>query len=811
MLISYAWLTELLGVDPGLDRVTERLTLGGLEVEHIEPVGAHLRGVVIAKVVSTRPHPKSRNPLTLVTVFDGENTLEVVCGASNVPPPGGLVCLARVGTTVFDHDAKPFTLQARPVAGIDSHGMLCAEDELSLGNSHGGIIVLDPETPHPPGTPLSDLDGLVDTILTLNVTPNRGDALSHRGVARDVSALLGLGEPHRASPVISSLFDQKSPSPITVTITDPKDCSRYTAALVRNVSVRPSPLSLRVRLHRLGVRSINNLVDVTNLVMLETGQPLHAFDLSRLATGSITVRRAHHGEVLRTLDAVDRELVGTDIVIADSDGPVALAGVMGGERSAITEHTRDIVIECAAFDPRAVRRTARRLSLHSESSHRFERGVDLEALPSVSRRAVSLVTELAHATHDNNFVDVYPSPYVRRRVTLRLARAEALLGCSVSAPEAARSLTALGFDLAHPNTSADVRVLDVGVPAHRNDVSREVDLVEEIARIHGLEKISPTLPRSHGARAGVTRDFSLRRRLRVTLAALGLDEAVFTVFTAPAELTALGFDPTHSIALANPLSAERNLLRPSLLPRLVASVGRARRRGEPRVRLFEVASVFLPKHTPGEALPDELTRVSVVLAGPRDAWLTRPDEMDFYDLKGVVTELCERLTGASPTLHTDGDLPPWAHPRAFARLTLGGRDLGAMGALHPDVVERADLGRTAWVAELDAAALGVMLKKPLAKAPPKYPSVRRDVSLRVAKSIPAGALIEALQSTVGELCEDVVIFDRYAGPELLPTEHALAFALTFRAADRSLSDTEVDRCFEAAVHAVQTRYGAERR
>lgn len=804
MLISYAWLTELLGADPGLDRVVERLTLGGLEVEHVERVGAHLRDVVIARVVSTRPHPKSRNPLTLVTVDDGSQELEVVCGASNVPPPGGLVCLARLGATVFGDDGKPFTLEARPVAGIESRGMLCAEDELGLGDGHAGILVLDEGTP---GVSLGDIPGLVDTVLTLNVTPNRGDALSHYGVARDVAALLGIDFSPAPAPAALASLDARASELVTVSIEDPDRCPRYVAAALKGVTVKPSPLWARVRLHRLGVRAINNLVDVTNLVMLETGQPLHAFDRDRVGGAAITVRAARAGEVMRTLDGVDRALVEGDVVIADADGAVALAGVMGGERSGIGDQTRDVILECAAFDPRAVRRTARRLGMHTESSHRFERGVDVEALPSVAQRAASLLTRFGGGAQAQGLVDVYAAPQGRRRVTMRLSRAAALLGDEVTRDEATRSLRALGFDVA--DGEGDVVV--GAVPPFRNDVSREVDLIEEVARVCGIDRIAPTLPPTRGARAGVTRDFKLRRRLRETLASLGLDEAIFTLFSSPAEIEAAGIDPSTAVPLANPLSAERGLLRPSLVPRLVAAIGRARRHGEPRVRLFELASVFSRSADPTDPLPDERTRVAVAMAGPRDAWLAKPDDVDFYDLKGVVQELCERMTGETPTLHTEGTAPPWAHPRAFAFVRLGGRDIGALGALHPDVVERADLGRTAMVADLDAEALGLTLKKPAARVPPRFPAVRRDVSLRVAKSVPAGALIEGLRAGAGELCEDVALFDRFAGGDLAPTEHALAFALTFRAADRSLNDAEVDPRFEAAVAAVCEAHGATRR
>lgn len=802
MILSYHWLTSLLGADPGLERVIDRLTLGGLEVEHVERVGAHLASVSVAKVLSSRPHPTSKNPLTLVTIDRGHGAepLEVVCGAPNVPAPGGLVAFASLGATVFAKDGAPFTIEARPVAGVVSQGMLCAEDELGIGVSHEGILILDDVAV---GTRLSDIPGMVDHLLTLNVTANRGDALSHRGIAREVAALFDLEFHDDATVASAPVLDVDAADLVHVRVDDGARCPRYAAAVLRGVTIGPSPLWARVRLHRLGVRPINNVVDITNLVMLETGQPLHAFDRDRLRGHRIEVRLARAGEALETLDGISRALTADDLLICDGEGPVAIAGVMGGERSGISPQTTDVVLECAAFDPRSVRRTARRHGMHTESSHRFERGIDETLVPHVVARTVTLFAQLAGASVARGSVDVVSVPYARRAVALRVARQDALLGVSIDAGTSAKILERLGCEVSR---SGDA--LSVSIPAHRNDLRIEEDLIEEVARVWGYERIPSKLPGSRGVRAGARRDFPARRRMRELLTALGFDEAIHFTFVSPKECQALGFDPESCLRLTNPLSEERSVMRPSLLPKLAGSVAHARRHGEQRVRLFEVGAVFTPD--PRESLPDERTNVAVVMAGPRDAWLAKPEDVDFYDLKGVVEELVEQATGEAPRFHREGALPAWAHPRAAAWVEVGGARVGCVAALHPDVIERMDLGRGAVVAELSLDALAKTLRAPRAKAPSRHPAARRDVSLQLAVAHRAGDVADALRAAAGALCQSVSIIDRYA-KDLAEGEHALTFTLVFRADDRTLQDAEVDAAVQSAVDAVTSRFGAARR
>lgn len=807
MRISYQWIKEILGADLDIETLGERLTAAGLEVEGIERAGTNLAPIKVAKVLGSRPHPSSKHPLTLVSIDIGTGEpIEVVCGAPNVPPPGGRVIYAPVGAQLFDRKGQPFTVEARTIAGTISPGMLCAEDELGLGPDHSGIVVL------PDGEPgqllLSYLPTLQDWILQLNVTPNRPDALGHLGVAREVAALFGLPFrlPRPSTPVRS--VPARPEDSFTVRIEDPERCPRYCAALVYNVKVGPSPLWLRVRLHRLGVRPINNVVDVTNLVMLEYGQPLHAFDVNTLAERTVVVRRARQGETLQTLDGVTRTLVQDDLVIADARHPVALAGVMGAEGSGIQSTTNKVLLESAFFEPRGIRRTARRHGLHTEASHRFEREVDFSAVPHALARAVARLTELAEGVAVGEPIDQCPRPRAPRSVSLRYARIEQVLGTEVPVTLVQEILTALGFErrsTAHPGEEMLL------VPLHRPDVTREIDVIEEIGRVFGYDKIPGRLPPVSGARAGVKRDFAFRRRVRQVCASLGLDEAISYAYLSVRDLELAGFDELPRARILNPLSEDRAILRPALLPRLLGAVAHARRHGEPKVRLFEVGTVFSPEGAQEPGLLNERTHLAAVLSGPRDSYLTRPDDVDFYDGKGFVEALVEALCNTAPQFHADAPPPRWAHPRKYAHVTLEGMALGTVAEIHPDVREAMDLQRAVVAIELEAAPLAAVYKTPVARVPSRFPTVRRDVALLVDRSRPAGAIAAMLREHAGAYCEKVELFDRYQGPELPAGTHSLAFALWFRSTERTLTDEEVDTWVRTAVARVTEAFGARQR
>ncbi|MDC0681610.1 phenylalanine--tRNA ligase subunit beta [Sorangium atrum] len=819
MLISYKWLQEILGADPGIDAVTSALGRGGLEVDRVTHVGAALRSVVLASVVATRPHPAGKKGLTVVRVDagGGGEGVEVACGAPVIPAAPALVCYAPVGAQVLDRNGALVTLTEKAVAGFASPGMLCAEDELGLGSSHEGLLTVEGGRP---GQSLLDWEPrLEDWIIELSVTPNRPDALGHLGVARDVAAVLGL--PFRP-PAVAAPRANGAGAPAAVQtraaveVRDGDRCPRYDGQVIEGVGVGPSPLWARVRLGRLGVRPIANVVDATNLVMLERGQPLHAFDLDTLRL-PIEIRRAQPGEAFVALDGQKLSLDEDDLVIADADRVVALAGVIGGADSGVTATTRRVFLESAYFEPRGIRRSARRYGFHTEASHRFEREVDLSGVPLSRDRGSALICELAGGEAAGEPIDVYVAPRAPRRLTLRLPRYQRIIGAE--APARAREiLETLGLSVLEQKAD---RLL-VEVPEHRPDIAEEIDLIEEVARIAGYDQIPSRLPRVGAAPAGARGDYRLRRRVRQICTGIGLHEAVTYSFLSPQELKAARYDDGSLLRLLNPLSEEKSVMRPSLVPGLLTVVQRSQRYNVPRVRLFEVSQVFLPWQDEASGASqlarverppvNEPTRLTIFLAGPRDSYLTRPEDVDFYDGKGAVEAVVAELAGnVTPAFDLSGEAPPWAHPKKGARVLLDGREVGYVAELHPDVREALEITSGAVVAELDLAAVAAAYRAPVAAKPSRFPAMRHDVALLLPLDVPAGEVLEVLRTTAGERCEKVEMFDRYRGEELPAGTHSLGFALWFRSAERTLTDDEVDKWTKAAVDAAKARFGAQQR
>ncbi len=807
MKASYNWLVSLVpGLTASPSEVAERLTRSGLEVEELIEYGAASPNVIVAEVVSVEVHP-TRDKLTLVTVSHGAGVQRVVCGAPNVPPKGRRVVLARVGTHL---PAVGMTLTPREIGGLPSDGMLCSEQELGLVSGGGkgeGILVLAADLAAAPGTPLSRaIPATHDFILTLGVTPNRPDALGHVGLAREVAALFEL-------PFAAPLAD--APARVaeglciaelaSVTVADTERCPHYGAAVVVGLEPAPSPAWLKYRLESLGVRSISNVVDVTNLVMLEFSQPLHAFDLDRLEGGRIEVRRARAGERLVTLDGVDRRLDEDDLVIANGDRVLALAGVMGGADSEISADTKRVLLECAYFTPRGVRRASRRHGLHTEASHRFERGCDPEGVPEVLAHAASLLTRLAYGAAVRGSVLAGVAPEPRTAIVYRQARATSLLGFSIPVARAASILERLGCEV-----SRMAEGLTVVVPSARPDLKREEDLVEEVMRVFGIEHVPmtlrPILPRV--GRSAPT----LADRVRKTAVELGLSEALTFGFTSKEELRGVGA-PEPVVVLKNPLTTDRSVMRTSLLPGLFTALSHARRHGVRDVRAFAVGSVFLASDA--GPLPSEVPMFAAVLAGERRSGLDKPGALDLYDAKGIAVELVERLTYRSVGI--ERDTAAHLHPRGAARLVVHGQTVGRFGPLHPDVADALEVPGEAFVIELFLAALGSASERvPQFRPLPQLPSVARDLALVVRDDVEAGTLAKAMRTAAGELCESVELFDRYLGKGLPDAHQSLAFHLVFRdpkastdpSRARTLTDAEVEAATANVARELATQFGA---
>ncbi len=801
MKASFRWLRELVpNLTATAEELAARLTGAGLAVDGVTRFGQGSSACVVAKVTSVRPHP-TKSGLRLVTVDRGGATQEVVCGAPNVPEPGGLVVLAPLGTHL---PAKGMTIERRTIAGVTSEGMLCSESELGLTEESDGIIVL-PAGAGAPGDAFTKASpSAEDVIYELDLTPNRADALGHVGLARDVAAIFGLAwEPPKVAPP-SRTGTQDVAALAQVTIDDLERCPHYGAAAIVDVTIGPSPLWARYRLSSLGVRSISNVVDVTNLVMLEYGHPMHAFDLDLVRGAKIVVRRAKDGETMKTLDGVERKLTADDLLICDGEGPTALGGVMGGAISEINGATKRVLFECAYFEPRGVRRTSRRHGLHTESSHRFERGVDPGDVSAVLARAVSLTSELAGGAAVKGELHAGDATPKRRVVKLRADRLDQLVGEPVAWDEARAILTRLGCVV----EDAAQREASVRVPTHRPDILRECDLIDEVARIRGIDRVKPVLPAIRSTRDEGPRE-EAARQARAAAVEMGLSEAITFAFVAPGDLAKVGA-PAATVILKNPLNELQTVMRTSLLPGLLEALRRSRRHGVRDVRLFTIGARYLA----GKDLPEERLSFAAIVAGDRPSYLTKPVPVDVWDGKGLAEGLVARLVRRSAVIRAlaASDRPAHLHPRGAAGIYVQNACVGTVGPLHPDVVESFDLGEGCVVVELDLARLGEIGRAPPAFVDiPRFPASTRDLAIVVHDDVAAGDVLGAVREAAGALACDVDLFDRFVGGAI-PKDHAsLAIHVVYRAPDRTLTDAEVDQSHAKVVAEVGRRFGAQLR
>lgn len=809
MHASQRWLNELAGLSLSADEMARKLTAVGLEVDAVVQRGEGLDSIVIAEVRGKNPHP-TKSGLTLVDVFDGTELRVIVCGAPNVPEAGGRVVLAKLGARL----PNGLEIAPRKVAGVDSPGMLCGETELDLGPDDSGLFLVPDEIVAPLGTPIADALQLRDAILEIGLTPNRPDCLGHVGLARELCAIEGRAfTPPRTTSAITQYADAHAKTTdVDVVIEDTERCPRYGASRVSVARVGASPFWLRYRLHTLGIRPISNVVDATNLVMLEWGHPIHAFDVARLRGGKphIVVRRAHTDEKMLTLDGVERTFGPDDLLICDAEGPVALAGVMGGELSGIEDSTRDVLVECAYFDPRSVRRTARRQGMHTDASHRFERGVDPNAVRSVLERASSLIAELTGGQVGAEAVDAHAKPATPRSVRLRNARMSALLGVEIPTEIARGILANLGVVL----TNEDPSGFDCEIPSHRPDLGREVDLIEEVARLHGYDRIPVALARVRPSVDGTRREIPFARALKLAAVATGMHEAVCYGFVAPEDLERHRV-PTDAVVLANPLSVERSVMRTSLLPGLAAAASRALRHGAREVKLFELGSSFHP--VPGAELPDERATLAFMLLGEHVDWFGAPRALDFFDAKGHVEAVIRSVSGHTPEFHLDDALDrtaPFLHPRRRAAVRLGDVTLGCLGEVHPDVADAIDLGGRGLYVELDFTRLfqaSTTVGVKLAEGLPRFPAVTRDLALLVDEVHPVDTLRRSIAAAGDALVERVELFDEYRGEHVPAGKRSLGFRITYRDAESTLTDARVDVVHGRIVETMGRTYGAERR
>lgn len=789
MKVVLSWLRELCPTDLPEEDLAELLTAKGAEVDSIERPWANLSGVIVARVIEVRDHPDS-DRLCIARVQTGSGELEVVVGVRNMGP-GDLVPLAPPGARV---PALPEPLAAREIRGVVSNGMLCAPDELGISPSHEGILVLPDRLE--PGRDVAQTYGLGGAVLDIEVTPNRPDFLSVLGIAREVSAATGTPLAPRQLGVEEG--EETVEGVATLEVLDVDRCPRYLARVLRDVRHVPSPIAMQARLTAAGMRPISAAVDATNYAMLEIGQPLHPFDLPLLKGPGIVVRRAAEGERMRTLDDVERMFTHDDLLICDAERPVGIAGVMGGELAEISAATTDVLLEAAWFAREGVQRTRRRLDLSTEASMRFERGVDPEGVPVGADRACRLMTEWCGASVLRGVLEVGGAPD-RRRISMRAARASRLIGYPVSRADAAEVFDLLG--MRHEPVGDDA--LEVEVPGYRVDLEREVDLVEEVVRIQGYERVGSTLPpvRQTG---GLPSRYAFLGRVRRAMVRAGLREVRLIPFVSEEDLALA--PGGRAVRVTNPLQAEEGWLRTRLLPGLLEAARRNASRHVRSTAIFEASRVF----DLGSGVPIEANAVGFVMTGAADpGWSGTAREYDVFDAKGVVEGLLARLGIAWNV--GEGPGTPF-HPGRSASVIVGGETVGAFGELHPRTAASLDLHARVAAGELDVEALlRHSTEVGEVRDVPRFPPVRRDLAFVVDAATAAGNVQAALEDSVGELLDACLLFDVHAGPPLPEGTKSLAFSVDLRAPDRTLTEAEAAAAVGAIVERLARDFGARLR
>lgn len=840
MRVPISWLRDYVDLTLSIEQLAEKLTLAGLEVENVEYIG--LPGselpwdrdkIVVGRLLKVERHPNADRLLLATVEYGAAQPIVVVTGAPNIRPgdSGQKVVLALRGARLYDghKDGKVImTLKEATLRGIKNDSMVCSEKELGLSDEHEGILLLPDDAPV--GMPLADYLG--DVVLEIAILPSTARAASIIGVAREVAALTG--QTVRYPPLDFVATGEPIERELAIEIGDPKLNPRFTAGIIRGITIRPAPFWMQRRLALCGMRAINNVVDVSNYVMLEFGQPTHMFDLDAVRVGpsgkrTIITRLAKPGETLTTLDGQQRTLQPSDILVCDEVGPLSIAGVMGGAESEVKATTVNVLLEVASWDNISIRRTARHHNLASEASYRFSRGVHPSLAMVAQRRGLHLLQRYAGGVIDRGILDAYPQPAPAVAIALRPERVTRLLGVEIPIEEMARILRALEFEVQMdegPGTSGNASApgasppeLRVVAPDHRLDIEGEHDLIEEIARIYGYDRIPHTLmndalPPAHG-----NPELEFEEQLRDLLVNAGLQEIVTYRLTTPQQeartyAPGTAADDRPYVTLANPINPDRVVMRHTLIGGALEALA-ANLRHRPRVALFEIGAVYLPAED--GPLPDEQPRLVIVMSGPRrePSWHdsgtngTGAEMMTFYDLKGVIEAVLHGLrirhAAYQPTTH------PTYYPGRTAAICVGGAQLGLFGELHPRVREAWELGadQPVLVADLDVAALRRAARSDaMVQDVPRFPAVIEDLALIVSEEVPAAAVEQALLNAGGPLLRATRLFDVYRGEQIVPGKKSLAYSLTYQADDRTLSDKDVEKLRAKIIRAVESQLGA---
>jgi phenylalanyl-tRNA synthetase beta chain len=801
MKVSLNWLKDYVEIKMGVKELINLLTMAGLEVEQTVSTGEGFEKVVVAEIKRIRKHPNA-DKLSLVEAKTDRQEFSIVCGAKNIRE-GQRVPLALVGAKL----PNGVEIRKSKIRGEPSEGMLCSEIELGLGQDATGIMILAPDFPL--GANLGEALGLRDTVLDISITPNRPDCLCMLGVAREIAALT-----HQKVKYPSLFLSDRGEEihrKTSVTVLDPDLCPRYVARMIEGIKIGPSPFWMSNRLEKVGIRSISNVVDVTNYVMMEYGQPLHAFDFGLLEEGKIVVRRAKEGEEFVTLDGVRRRLDGEMLMICDGVKPVAIAGVMGGLNSEIKEDTEAVLLESAYFNPAGNRRTAKTLDLETEAAYRFGRGIDYEGCLTAANRAAQLIQELAGGKLVEGAVDVYPAPIKPNPIRLRVKRIHQVLGKEVPTREVQAYLEGLELDV----KGEDGEILVITPPSFRGDLEREIDLIEEVARMDGYEKISVTLPQGPPSSEERSKAFLLERNAMDLLIHHGFHEVITYSFTSPASCDLLGVHPEdprqRPLRILNPLTEDFSVLRTSLIPGLLEAARYNLSWKNLNLKLFELKKVFLPQE--GEKLPKEVKYLTGLAIGlDQDPhWAFVPRSIDFYDVKGCVEDLLEVLQIKGVKFERAEDIP-FLHPGKASRIFGEKEVLGILGEIHPQVLGHYEIHGRAYLFQIDFEQMVKWAAEGKRFSPlPKFPAVYRDLSMVVDDALEVEKVSEAIWAFQQPFIDEVSLFDVYRGAPIPEGKKGISYRIRYQASDRTLTDEEVNRYHERVIFQLIGIFQAELR
>ena len=797
MKVPLKWLREFVDVNLPPKEVADRLTMAGTEAKGIQVISGTWDNIVVGQIAAVNPHPNA-DRLRLPTVDIGTGPQTVVCGAPNLNI-GDKIAFARVGAELIDgHTGEIAKLKPAKIRGVESSGMVCSEKELGISDNHTEILVLPADAPV--GTPLADYLG--DAVFDLDVTPNRPDCLCVIGIAQEVAAVTDqkLHTPEVAYEEAATPIDQH----IAVEIIDADLCPRYCASLITGVKIGESPQWMQQRLLACGMRPINNVVDITNYVMLELGQPLHAFDYELIRGKKIIVRRATGGETITSLDGAERNLAGNMLVIADVERAVAIAGVMGGANSEVTEGTTSILLEAANFNPASIHYTGQHLSLPSEACMRFERGIRPELTMPALKRATQLIVQLGGGQAARGVADAYPGKREPEPMAISTERTRQLLGVEFTVDQITKVLTSLGFECQPGASSTEIKAT---APYWRSDITQEVDLIEEVARIIGYDHIPMTMLSQSIPPRSPALMLDLEQKIRGTLVGYGFQEAITYSLTSLEMLHR--FRPqTQQVApmparLANPMTAEHEYLRPTLRANLLAALVANRRHEEVGIRLFELGKVYLPRE---KELPDEPEVLCGLLSGSRNdiSWLGDGGQLNFFDAKAVLEGLFRRL--GVPASFKPGDDESF-HPTHQAAIAINDKEIGVIGELHPKVTEAFDLAEAVYLFELNVTELlpftaGHSMFQPI----PRFPAMVRDIALIVDVGVSHQQIVDIIRGF--SLMKGVAVFDVYSGKQVPAGKKSLAYRITYQSPTHTLTDEEVNKVQEQILKKLSQQLGA---